>query len=86
MQGDCIAQHDRLTKQNRFSVTGGFEMIEQEKIVAPEIVSCEVCFKEIPLSEATSVKATDYIVYYCGLECYDKWKKQDEDSESSKNG
>lgn len=72
----------KLMKQNRFSVIGEFEMIEQEKIVAPEIVSCEVCFKEIPLSEATSVKATDYIVYYCGLECYDKWKKQDEGAES----
>lgn len=58
-------------------------MIEQEKIVVPEVVSCDVCFKEIPLSEATSVKSTDYIVYYCGLECYDKWKKQAEKTESS---
>lgn len=58
-------------------------MIEQKKIIEPEKVACEVCFKEIPLSEATSVKATDYIVYYCGLECYDKWKKQTEKIESS---
>jgi hypothetical protein len=55
---------------------GGFDMMEQKKIIEPEKVACEVCFKEIPLSEATSVKATDYIVYYCGLECYDQWKKQ----------
>ena len=51
-------------------------MVEQKNIQAPEKVSCEVCFKEIPVSEATSVKATDYIMYYCGLECYDRWKKQ----------
>ncbi|OQW41056.1 MAG: hypothetical protein A4S08_12895 [Proteobacteria bacterium SG_bin4] len=51
-------------------------MVEQKNIQEPEKVSCEVCFKEIPLSEATSVKATDYIVYYCGLECYDRWRKQ----------
>lgn len=51
-------------------------MIEQKKIVEPDKVSCEVCFKEIPVSEAVSVKATDYIVYYCGLDCYDRWKKQ----------
>ena len=51
-------------------------MIEQKKIIEPEKVACEVCFKEIPLSEATSVKATDYIVYYCGLECYDQWRNQ----------
>ena len=55
-------------------------MIEQKNIQEPEKVSCEVCFKEIPLSEATSVKATDYIVYYCGLECYDRWKQQQAES------
>ena len=53
-------------------------MIEQKKIIEPEKVACEVCLKEIPLSEATSVKSTDYIVYYCGLECYDQWRKQKE--------
>ncbi|WP_295626574.1 DUF3330 domain-containing protein [uncultured Nitrosomonas sp.] len=72
-------------KQNRSSTTGDSEVIEQDKIVVPEVVSCDVCFKEIPLSEATSVKSTDYIVYYCGLECYDKWKKQEEGSESLKD-
>ncbi|MBS0484760.1 MAG: DUF3330 domain-containing protein [Proteobacteria bacterium] len=46
-------------------------------------MACAVCLKEIPLSEATSVKATDYIVYYCGLECYDQWKKQEEQAISA---
>lgn len=46
-------------------------MTEQKKLVEPERVSCVVCFKEIPISEAKSVKATDYIMYYCGLDCYD---------------
>ncbi len=59
-------------------------MIDQKKIVEPEKVSCEVCFKEIPISEAASVKATDYILYYCGLECYDRWKKQQEQSKPEK--
>lgn len=72
-----------------FSATcfsGDIEMIEQKEIVAPEKVTCEVCFKEIPISEATSVKATDYIVYYCGLDCYDRWRKQKtEAAESSKD-
>ena len=58
-------------------------MIEQKNIQEPEKVSCEVCFKEIPVSEATSVKATDYIMYYCGLECYDRWKKQQDGTPSS---
>lgn len=56
-------------------------MIEQDKLIEPEKIACEVCFKEIPISEASSVKATDYILYYCGLECYDKWKKQQEPKE-----
>lgn len=55
-------------------------MIEQKKLFGPEKVSCEVCLKEIPISEASSVKATDYILYYCGLDCYDKWKKQQGES------
>ena len=56
-------------------------MIEQKDLVEPEKVACEVCFKEIPISEAKSVKATDYIVYYCGLDCYDKWQKQEEEEQ-----
>ena len=23
-------------------------------------------------------RADDYIVYYCGIECYDQWKRQEE--------
>ncbi|WP_394807473.1 DUF3330 domain-containing protein [Nitrosomonas sp.] len=56
-------------------------MTEQKKPVEPETVSCEVCFKEIPISQAKSVKSTDYIMYYCGLDCYDKWSKQEEKPE-----
>ena len=54
-------------------------MIEQKKLFEPEKIACEVCFKEIPISEAKSVKVTDYIMYYCGLDCYDKWKEQKEE-------
>jgi hypothetical protein len=54
-------------------------MVEQKKLFEPDKVTCEVCFKEIPISEAKNVKATDYIMYYCGLDCYDKWRKQEEE-------
>ena len=56
-------------------------MTEQKELIEPEKITCEVCFKEIPISEAKSAKATDYIMYYCGLDCYDKWKRQEEKSE-----
>jgi len=62
------------------NLSEGVDMIERNKLIEPEKVSCEVCLKEIPISEASSVKATDYIMYYCGLECYEKWKKQAEKS------
>jgi len=63
------------------NISEEIDMIERNKLIEPEKVSCEVCFKEIPISEASSVKATDYIMYYCGLECYEKWKKQAEKSD-----
>ena len=36
-------------------------------------VKCEVCLKEIPRSEAKSVEAVDYLVHFCGLDCYEEW-------------
>lgn len=37
-------------------------------------VACEVCLKQIPRSEAKSREAREYTQYFCGLECYDKWR------------
>lgn len=39
-----------------------------------ELIVCEVCLKEVPVTEATVPEASDYVVYFCGLECYEKWK------------
>lgn len=41
------------------------------------LVACEVCLREIPASEASSCEASDYVVHFCGLDCYEKWRKQD---------
>ena len=46
-----------------------------------ELVDCEICLKEIPLSEAKSEEATDYVMYFCGLECFEKWKAPNDDQE-----
>ena len=48
----------------------------KDQIVEVEKVACEVCLKKIPVSEAQSAEATDYVAYFCGLDCYDKWKHQ----------
>ncbi|MDQ1363573.1 MAG: hypothetical protein QG652_1434 [Pseudomonadota bacterium] len=42
-----------------------------------QLVSCEICLKSIPVSEAKSAEAEDYVAYFCGLECYDQWKHQE---------
>jgi hypothetical protein len=51
-------------------------MTTTNKPVDVERVACEICLKEVPLSEATVPEATDYVVHFCGLECYEKWKNQ----------
>ncbi|MFA9462010.1 DUF3330 domain-containing protein [Thiohalorhabdus methylotrophus] len=36
-------------------------------------VSCEVCLAEIPRNEAKSLESQEYVLYFCGLGCYDQW-------------
>jgi hypothetical protein len=48
------------------------------------LVSCDVCLKEIPASEARSDEADDYVRHFCGLECYDKWRAGVEESKGEK--
>jgi hypothetical protein len=42
----------------------------------PERVSCETCLKEIPKSEAAMAEARDYVAYFCGADCYQRWIAQ----------
>ena len=45
-------------------------------------VACQVCMKEVPLSEAKNAEAVDYVAHFCGLDCYDQWKKKSEKTSS----
>ena len=56
-------------------------MITSDKSADVARVSCEVCLKEVPISEATVAEAADYFVHFCGLECYEQWKRQVETPE-----
>jgi hypothetical protein len=40
------------------------------------MVACEVCLTEIPASEATSSEAVDYVHYFCGAGCHERWQQQ----------
>ena len=50
-------------------------MTRAARPVEPERVSCEVCRKEVPESESVAPEAGDYLIHFCGLACYDKWKQ-----------
>lgn len=53
-------------------------MSTRDKPVETPRVSCEVCLKEVPKSEAKIFEAADYFVHFCGLDCYEKWQSQRE--------
>ena len=36
-------------------------------------IACGVCRHEVPVSEAISPEASDYVVHFCGVECYQRW-------------
>ena len=48
----------------------------QPNAPAPERVTCAVCLKEVPRSEAQVAEAVDYVAYFCGLDCFERWKRQ----------
>ncbi len=58
-------------------------MTEQEKPDKHALVSCEVCMKEIPKSEAKVEEASDYVIYFCGLDCFKKWQKENNNQTES---
>lgn len=51
-------------------------MTTKDTAVAPEHVACKMCMKEVPVSEAIIPEAIDYVAHFCGVECYDRWRRQ----------
>ncbi|HET19759.1 MAG TPA: DUF3330 domain-containing protein [Chromatiales bacterium] len=49
------------------------KMVIPRDLPEQELVQCDICLKEIPVSEASNVEAVEYIMHFCGLECYQKW-------------
>ena len=41
-------------------------------------VACSVCLVEIPGDLAVSFEGPDYVQHFCGLDCMDVWKNQQE--------
>jgi hypothetical protein len=45
----------------------------------PRTIPCRTCVLEIPESVAHSLEGTDYVLHFCGLQCYALWRETDED-------
>lgn len=56
-------------------------MNDKDTSLETEIIECSECLKEIPASEAKSAEGIDYVAHFCGLECYDKWIKENPDKQ-----
>ncbi len=52
-----------------------------EKNIETKRVACKVCLKEIPRSDARAEEVSDYVLYFCGLDCYEKWQKENGSNE-----
>jgi len=57
-------------------------MRETNQLSSDNKVECEICLKEIPRSEATVDEVNDYVIYYCGLDCFHKWKQPEEEKKT----
>lgn len=38
------------------------------------MVSCEICRRQVPREQARHAEVDEYVLYFCGIECYDEWK------------
>ena len=55
-------------------------MVKKSDSSEAEKVSCAICLKEVPITEAVIPEAADYVAHFCGLDCYEKWKRQSQRS------
>lgn len=56
-------------------------MTEQKNKTNEGKLPCEVCLKEIPRSEAKVEEASDYVAYFCGMDCFEKWQQENNKTE-----
>jgi hypothetical protein len=57
-----------------------WNMADTPTTIGDSQVACDICMKEIPVTEARSEEADDYVRHFCGLECYGKWRAQQEET------
>jgi len=52
-------------------------MSTQNVLNEEQLLECQICLMEVPVSESDNDEASDYVMHYCGLECYARWVTQE---------
>lgn len=52
-------------------------MADRPKKDGTEWVTCTVCEKQVPVAEALTSEDPDYLLYFCGQECWDQWSSDE---------
>jgi hypothetical protein len=50
-------------------------MLKNPENLSEVRVACEVCLREIPHSVAHSHEGLDYVLYFCGDQCFVRWQQ-----------
>lgn len=52
--------------------------MSQMKKPEEPILSCEICLREMPHDLVHTHEGPDYVLHFCGLDCYRTWQKRQE--------
>lgn len=50
----------------------------------PKQVSCEACMRQLIREDAYRSESEDYVLWFCGLNCFETWKDEDVGGENTK--
>lgn len=48
-------------------------IMDKPQPIDAELLSCAACCAEVPVSAALSAEGTEYVLHFCGPECYAKF-------------
>lgn len=54
------------------------ERPDKEKTGTSKIgtVQCSECHREVPHSAAISRESADYTLFFCGIDCFERWSRE----------
>ncbi len=56
-------------------------MSKNQEDTSCSMCKCETCCKLIPESVAMTAEGADYVKHFCGTECYEKWLRQQKETD-----